>query len=97
MQQDQKFNEYVLLFKKLNNQQKKKLVEGEFKKVLAFLEKIKLNEGIQKPILFNREILDMKSEFITDDDFVEAAFVYIHAIEESLGQYFNSISKKENL
>ena len=40
-----------------------------------------------------QEILDLNSDNISDDDFTEAMFVYIHTITESLGAYFNKVSE----
>lgn len=93
MNKQQKFDEYVLNFKKLDIQEKKKIVNNETKKVLAFIEKAKADLKIQDEILFNRELLDLNSNNVSDEDFVEAMFVYIYSIQESLGKYFNSISK----
>ena len=40
-----------------------------------------------------KEILDLNKEIVSDEDFVEAMFVYVHSIQESLGEYFNVVSK----
>lgn len=93
MVENEKFNEYVEAYKKLPLQEKKQIVNKEIKTLLAFVEKAKMDLKLEEKILFNREILDLNQENISDDDFVEAIFVYIHAIQESLGQYFNEVSK----
>ena len=71
---------------------KKDLVIEESKKILAFLEKLKNDFNVQGKILFNKEILDVKNSS-SEEDFTEAMFVYIHSIEESLGEYIDMISK----
>lgn len=93
MQENKMFNEYVEKYKLLPLQEKKNIVNKETKELLAFIEKAKKDININDEILFNREILDLNNDNISDDDFVEAMFVYIHAIRESLGKYFNEISK----
>ena len=40
-----------------------------------------------------QEILDLNSDNVSDDDFVEAMFVYIYSIREALSIYFNTVSK----
>ena len=93
MIENEKFNTYVDEYKKLPLSKKKDIVNKEIKKLLAFIEKDKQDLKIDSKILFNREILDLNKEPVSDDDFVEAMFVYIHAIQESLGEYFNAVAK----
>ncbi|MBE6138386.1 MAG: hypothetical protein E7173_01405 [Firmicutes bacterium] len=93
MNSNEKFDQYIEAYKTLPLQEKKKMVNEEVKKLLAFIDKAKRDLNITDDILFNREILDLNNEFVSDDDFVEAMFVYVHAIQESLGKYFNEVSK----
>ena len=93
MIQNETFNEYIEAYKKLPLQKKKEMVNEETKKLIAFIEKINADMGIKEQTLFNREILDLNSNNISDDDFTEAMFVYIHTIRESLGAYFNKVSE----
>lgn len=93
MQENKIFNEYVEKYKNLPLQEKKNIVNQEIKELLAFIDKAKKDLNIQDEILFNREILDLNTDNVSDDDFVEAMFVYVHAIQESLGKYFNEVSK----
>ena len=91
MKENDKFNEYIEKFKLLPLQKKKKKTVDEIKLLLATIEKLKTDMNINEDIIFNREILDLNSDNISDDDFVEAMFVYINMIEESLGHYVNMI------
>ena len=93
MIENENFNKYVESYKKLPLQEKKEIVNTEIKKLLAFVEKAKMDVNAKGEMLFNREILDLNKEVVSDDDFVEAMFVYVHAIQESLGEYFNAVSK----
>jgi len=93
MIENKEFNEYVESYKKLPLQEKKEIVNKEIKELLAFIEKAKIDLNLKSEILFNREILDLNKEIITDEDFVEAMFVYVNAIKESVGKYFNEVSK----
>jgi len=93
MIEKEEFNKYVETYKKLPLQEKKEIVNAEVKKLLAFIEKAKMDVNAKEEILFNREILDLNQEVVSDDDFVEAMFVYIHSIQESLSEYFNAVSK----
>lgn len=93
MQENKIFNDYVEKYKLLPLQEKKKRVNNDIKELLAFVEKAKKDLNINDDLLFNREILDLNTDSVSDDDFVEAMFVYIHMVRESLGKYFNEISK----
>lgn len=92
MIESESFNQYIECYKKMPLEVKKELVVKESKKILAFLEKLKSDFDIQGKILFNKEILDI-TKSSSEEDFVEAMFVYIHSIEESLGEYIEIISK----
>ena len=91
--QDDNFNEYVEKYKNLPLKEKKELVEKEMEELLVVLNALNEKFGDTPEVLFNREILDLKKEEATEADFVEAMFVYVHAIQESLGKYFNEVSK----
>lgn len=93
MIQNETFNEYIEAYKKLPLQKKKQMANEEVKKLLAFIEKANNDLNLNDTILFNREILDLNSDNVSDDDFVEAMFVYIYSIREALSIYFNAVSK----
>ena len=93
MIQNETFNEYIEAYKKLPLQKKKQTANEEVKKLLAFIEKANNDLNLNDTILFNREILDLNSDNVSDDDFVEAMFVYIYSIREALSIYFNTVSK----
>ena len=80
------FNNYVELYKKLPLKTKKEILEKEFQELLTILEKIDKNHN---EVLYNKEILDIRKENQTEDDFVEAIFVYLYSIKELLGNYIN--------
>lgn len=93
MIQNEAFNEYVEIYKKLPLQKKKSIVNEEVKNLLAFIEKANKDLNLNDTLLFNQEILDLNNENVSDYDFVEAMFVYIYSIREAIGKYFNEISK----
>lgn len=93
MHQDEKFNEYVELFKQFPINEKKKRTHNEIKKLVAFVEKAKQDLNIESNLLYNKELKDLNNDEISDDDFVEAIFVYTHMLEESIGAYFNAVSQ----
>ena len=93
MIQNETFNEYIEAYKKLPLQKKKQMANEEVKKLLAFIEKANNDLNLNDTILFNREILDLNGDNVSDDVFVEAMFVFIYSIREALSIYFNTVSK----
>lgn len=92
--EDESFNAYIEKFKKLNLQDKKEITINEINRLLIFLDKLnrEINENCK--ILLNREMAGIKKEGSTEDDFVEAVFVYINSIEEALANYVDNIENK---
>ena len=84
---EEKLNNFVEAYKKLSLIDKKVALEKEIKGTLALLEKLHQNLGKENTILLNKEILDVKDGVSTEEDFVEAMFVYILMIQESLASY----------
>jgi len=84
---EEKFNNYIETYKKLSLIDKKQALEKEIKETLALLQKLHENLGKENDILFNKEVLDVKDGISSEEDFVEAMFVYILTIQESLASY----------
>ena len=84
---EEKLNNFVEAYKKLSLIDKKVALEKEIKETLALLEKLHQNLGKENTILLNKEILDVKDGVSSEEDFVEAMFVYILMIQASLASY----------
>lgn len=83
------FDEYVETFKKLPLLKKKELTIQEIKVLIALLSKLNQDLNVDDRILLNKEILDLQKDTQTEDDFVEAVFVYINIIKETLSDYLD--------
>ena len=86
------FDEYVETFKKLPLLKKKDLTIQEIKVLIALLCKLNKDLNVDDRILLNKEILDLQKDTQTEDDFVEAVFVYINIIKETLSNYLDVIT-----
>lgn len=89
-----KLNNYVETYKKLPLNEKKQIVEKEIKDTLALLIQLHSNLGQESEIIFNKEVLDVKNGVSSEEDFVEAMFVYILSMQEMLASYIEIIDKK---
>lgn len=97
MKENEEFNKYVNSFKKLSTGRKKEETIKQMKEMLAFIWLLKEKTGIPFSVLYNREIIDAKDKTVSEDDFVEAVFVYIHIIKEAFAEYVDSTIGKEEL
>lgn len=91
--ENKEFNEYVDLYKKLNLQEKKDLVEKEISEVLAVLSALNEQYGENPKVLINREISDLRKSDVTEEDFVEAMFVYVNSIKGLIVSLVNGLNK----
>ena len=87
------FDEYIEKYKNLPLKEKKELVEKEFRDILVVMDTLNKNHGNESKILYNREILDLKKDNVTEEDFVEAMFLYVHSVKELFASLMNALDK----
>ena len=87
------FNEYIEVYKKLSLKKKQDLVVEEILDIFKFLNKLKQDLNLDNNVLFNKELDDLKNADFTDDDFVEAVYVYMCSLKEYLADYIEAVSK----
>lgn len=87
------FNEYIEVYKKLSLKKKQDLVVEEILDIFKFLNKLKQDLNLDNNVLFNKELDDLKNVDFTDDDFVEAVYVYMCSLKEYLADYIETVSK----
>ena len=98
MNEDVSFNEHVEKFKKLSVEKKKQVTISEMKQLLVLITLLKEKFNVPQNILYNKEILDANGDNVSEEDFVEAIFVYINIIKEAFSEYVNyTINNKEDL
>lgn len=91
---NEEFNKLVKLFKNLSIEEKKEYLIKEFKLSIALLEKMNNDIGVNNNLLLNKEIIDVNKKNPTDDDYLEAYFVYLHAINSSIIAFAEKISQE---
>ncbi|MDO4341516.1 MAG: hypothetical protein Q4C44_02090 [bacterium] len=93
--ENEEFNNYVLMFKQLPKKEKEETLINILKENLVVVEKLLENKNINRDILYNREILDLKNVNYTDDDYLEAVFVYLHSFRELFASYIEVLEGGE--
>lgn len=81
------FDEYVSKYTLLNKNDKRDIIIKILKENLMLLEKIASDNNLKSNLLYNREILDINKDNYTEDDFLEAVFVYIYSFRELFANY----------
>lgn len=81
------FNEYIEEVKKLDTVAKRDELINSIKQLIAVFETLAEDEKIEINFLKNREILDLKSENVSEDDFIEATLVYVEVAKNIIGEY----------
>lgn len=89
------FDAFIEEFTELDLKEKQKIVIDEFKEMLAVISKLCEDYKINYEILLNRELTDVTQTNYTEDDFVEATYVYIQSLKELLASYINENIKND--
>ena len=89
------FNNYIEEFKKLNIDMKLEEIVTAIKELVSFIDVSAISEGIKLEYLKSSEILDIKKDYATQDDYLEAILVYIELSKHLLAQYLESKSINE--
>lgn len=85
------FNRLVELYKKMSYKDKQNALINEFKTTLACIEKLNQDVGNKHDLLINKEITDINKSDATNDDYLEAYFVYLNMINDSLSSLLEKI------
>ena len=88
------FNDYLAEFKKLSVAGKRSEIINNLKEFIAIFDALATHEGIELDYIKSNEINDLDNENVSEDDFLEAAFVYFEVAKSVLGQY---LSNKDNV
>jgi len=86
------FENYIDAYKNLTTNEKRAEIISELKNMLAIVEKLSTDLGIEHEILLNKEILDLSNSTVLEDDYLEAVFVYVISLQDSLGAFLENIS-----
>lgn len=72
------YNDYIAKYKQLPYNEKREEILEKVKTMIGVLGSlVPYNED-----LVNKELLDLKQSFISDDDYLEGLFVYLNILED---------------
>ena len=85
------FSEVIDNYKRMSISDKREEIVKELKLMVVIFEKLCEENNIEYRKIQSREILDLKSGKETEDDYLEATFVYVEYLKEVLGALFDKI------
>ena len=89
---NESFENYINELKKLPIEEKRTELINSIKELLAGFEYLAQQNNIELHYLKNNEILDLNKENVTEDDFIEAAVVYVEVAKNVIGDFFDKIN-----
>ena len=87
------FNEYMTFFKNQTLKEKQNIIFEQLKFLATFANKLCKEFEFDNELLISKELLDLKKESYTQDDFAEAIITLINSIQESICDYSNGITE----
>ncbi len=84
-------NEYMIFFKNQTLKEKQSIIYDQLQMLASFTNKLCKELNIPNELILNRELLDLKKDGYTEDDFAEAVIVLINSIQNSICDYSNGI------
>ncbi len=85
-------NEYMKFFKEQTLKEKQSIIYEQLQILAGFTNKLCKELNISNELILNREVLDLKKDNYTEDDFAEAIIVLINSIQNSICDYSNGIT-----
>ena len=82
------FNNYIEELRKLDTHAKREELIRQIKDFIAILTVIAEEDNLGVEYLKSKEILDLNKDSVSEDDFLEAAIVYIENAKNIVGQIF---------
>ena len=87
------FDEAVKEFDTLSIKSKQKRIVDEIKLMIVILEKICIDRKIDYREIKSKEILALKQNNISEDDYLTALYVYLEYLKEVMGAYLADETK----
>ena len=81
-----KFDDYIEAYTKLSIDDKKKEIIEKLRNMISSYELINRKLGREHELLINRELIDLKEIPLTEKDFLEGIFVYIHTLDDEVSE-----------
>ncbi len=85
-------NEYMNSFKEKPLKEKQSIIYEQLQMLAGFTNNLCKGLDIPNDVILNKELLDLKNDDYTQDDFAEAIIVLISSVQNSICDYSSGIS-----
>lgn len=94
---NENFDEYMNFFKEQPLKEKQKIIYEQLQMLTGLTNNMCKELEIPNEPILNKELLDLKNNNYTEDDFAEAIIVLINSVQNSICDYSNGISNLLNV
>ena len=91
-EQKLEFENLVNSYKNLTIEAKRDEIVNVLKELLAVVDKINVDAEVKSEMLLNREILDLNNCVVSEDDYLEAVYVYAMSLQNSIGSFLEKFT-----
>lgn len=86
------FDEYMKHFKMLSLREKQMVIYQQLKLLSGFTNLICEKSGIKNEMIVNSELIDLKKDNYSEDDFAEAVIVLVNSIQNSICDFHSAFA-----
>lgn len=90
----EKFDKYIDAYTKLSEEDKKKEIIEKLRSMITNYMLINQSIGRTHELLINKELADLKETQLTEKDFLEGVFVYIHTLDDEINDLISYLMKQ---
>lgn len=84
------YDDLIEAYTHLTKDAKRKEILTEIKKMTAIFHKVCSDKNLDSFELINKELLDLNKENVSEDDYLEALYVYVCWLKELTNTYLKS-------
>ncbi|MBQ3020679.1 MAG: hypothetical protein IJD92_00465 [Bacilli bacterium] len=84
------FDKYIEALKGTDTKFKRKELIDSIKELIYIFDTIAQADGVELHYLKSKEIIDLTKENVSEDDFLEAAIVYLENAKNIIGEYLDT-------
>ena len=91
--QKEAFSGLMEYYKLLPTQNKRDEISSVLEELISYYSKICTKFGVIPNMSLNKEILNIKRDDLTEDEFLHALFAYLNALQDISAQFINRMSE----
>lgn len=91
--QKEAFSGLMEYYKLLPTQNKRNEIVSILEELISYYSKICTKFGVMPDMALNKEILNIKRDNLTEDEFLHAIFAYLNTLQDISAQFINRMSE----